>query len=116
MGIQRSEGPGSRLKSGNHESSSNFKFAMLHNYVHVCYITYNAQVYKCCSIVLSRGDIRELFPQLERDMLVWNNKRYNGKPLLVKEDELILKHRRWFSQFYSENSPRFSFKKDDLTF
>lgn len=54
--------------------------------------------------------------QLERDMIVWNNKRYNLKPLLVKEDELILKHRRWFSQFYSENSPRFSFKKDDLSF
>ncbi len=50
-------------------------------------------------------------------MIAWNNKRYNLKPILVKEDELIVKHRRWFSQFYSENSPRFSFKKDDdLTF
>lgn len=50
-------------------------------------------------------------------MLAWNNKRYKLKPLLVREDELILKHRRWFSQFYSEHSPRVSFKKDDdLTF
>ena len=54
--------------------------------------------------------------QLERDMIAWNNKRYAIKPLLVREDELILKHRRWFSQFYSENSPRFSFKKEDLSF
>jgi len=54
--------------------------------------------------------------QLERDMIVWNNKRYRLKPLLVREDELILKHRRWYSQFYSENSQKFSFQKDDLSF
>lgn len=40
--------------------------------------------------------------------MIWNNKRFAAKPLLVKEDGPIQKHRRWFSQFYSENSPRLS--------
>ncbi len=44
---------------------------------------------------------------IERDMMIWNNKQYNGRPVLAKskEDALIQKHRRWYSQFYSENSP-----------
>ena len=39
--------------------------------------------------------------------MIWNNKQYRGKPLLIKgpEDQLLQKHRRWYSQFYSENSP-----------
>lgn len=43
--------------------------------------------------------------QIERDIAVWNNKKYLRNPLLVKEDKLILRFRRWFSQFYSEHSP-----------
>lgn len=54
--------------------------------------------------------------QVERDVMIWNNKKYCGKPVFVKckEDSLIARHRRWYSQFYSENSPRFSFKKESL--
>lgn len=54
--------------------------------------------------------------QLERDIMIWNNKQYNQKPVFVKsnEDILMVKHRRWFSQFYSENSPRMTFQKDGL--
>ncbi|XP_063792207.1 cholesterol 7-desaturase nvd-like [Pseudophryne corroboree] len=52
--------------------------------------------------------------QFERDVMVWNNKKYISKPLLVKEDAAIQKHRRWFSQFYSENSPQLSFHEDRL--
>ncbi len=44
--------------------------------------------------------------QVERDLMVWNNKRYRGKPALAYEDHLIAKHRKWYGQFYSENSPR----------
>jgi len=46
--------------------------------------------------------------QLERDLMIWNNKRYVSRPLYVKskEDSLIQRHRRWYSQFYSEHSPR----------
>ncbi|KAK3087691.1 hypothetical protein FSP39_009231 [Pinctada imbricata] len=54
--------------------------------------------------------------QLERDIMIWNNKRWQGKPMFVrsKEDALISRHRRWYSQFYSENSPRLSFQKESL--
>ena len=40
--------------------------------------------------------------------MIWNNKRYVSRPLYVKskEDSLIQRHRRWYSQFYSEHSPR----------
>ncbi|XP_057675560.1 cholesterol 7-desaturase nvd isoform X3 [Corythoichthys intestinalis] len=54
--------------------------------------------------------------QFERDVMIWNNKTYISKPLLVKEDSTIRKHRRWYSQFYSENSPRFQYQRDTLEF
>ncbi|KAM9338693.1 cholesterol 7-desaturase nvd [Symphorus nematophorus] len=54
--------------------------------------------------------------QFERDVMIWNNKKYISKPLLVKEDSAIQKHRRWFSQFYSENSPRLQYQHDTLDF
>jgi len=50
----------------------------------------------------------------ERDVMVWNHKMYINRPLLVAEDRTISKHRRWFQQFYSENSPRFQYQKDTL--
>lgn len=48
--------------------------------------------------------------QVERDIMIWNNKKYEGKPMFVKsaEDSLVARHRRWYSQFYSEHSPRLS--------
>ncbi|XP_064616986.1 cholesterol 7-desaturase nvd-like [Liolophura sinensis] len=54
--------------------------------------------------------------QVERDIMIWNNKCYEAKPLFVKskEDTLIARHRRWYQQFYSENSPRFKFQKETL--
>ncbi|ESO85922.1 hypothetical protein LOTGIDRAFT_130105 [Lottia gigantea] len=54
--------------------------------------------------------------QVERDIMIWNNKKYESKPLLVKsaEDGLVARHRRWYQQFYSENSPKFTFQKNDL--
>ena len=33
--------------------------------------------------------------QVERDVMVWNNKRYNNNPVLCKGDSLIKKHRAW---------------------
>uniref|UniRef100_A0A3Q0SWV9 cholesterol 7-desaturase n=1 Tax=Amphilophus citrinellus TaxID=61819 RepID=A0A3Q0SWV9_AMPCI len=54
--------------------------------------------------------------QFERDVMIWNNKKYVSKPLLVKEDSAIQKHRRWFGQFYSENSPRLQYQRDTLDF
>jgi len=42
--------------------------------------------------------------QMERDIRIWNSKKYMKNPLLVAEDSSILRHRRWYSQFYSESS------------
>lgn len=46
------------------------------------------------------------FLQFERDVYIWTNKRYVRNPLYCKDDGPISKHRRWFSQFYTDNSPR----------
>ncbi|KAK6621630.1 hypothetical protein RUM44_001437 [Polyplax serrata] len=48
----------------------------------------------------------------ERDIMVWNHKKYLSKPQLVKEDKALARHRRWYSQFYSKNSPKFTFRKE----
>ena len=53
--------------------------------------------------------------------MVWNSKTYLDKPLIVKEDNLILKHRRWYSQFYSKKNGKksdedsYSTKKKEIT-
>jgi len=43
--------------------------------------------------------------QFEKDVPIWGNKTFIKKPLLIKEDGNITQFRRWYSQFYSENSP-----------
>ncbi|KAI1301425.1 Cholesterol 7-desaturase [Halotydeus destructor] len=43
---------------------------------------------------------------LERDILMWNNKKFLKNPVLVKEEKPLARFRQWFLQFYSENSPR----------
>lgn len=53
-------------------------------------------------------------PQFERDITIWNNKQYLPKPLLVREDSSIQKHRRWYAQFYSEKSMRLPAQKEGL--
>lgn len=50
--------------------------------------------------------------QFERDMMIWNNKRYIDTPCLLKEDRAIKAFRNWFSQFYSQNSKSFANKLD----
>ncbi|XP_023816724.1 cholesterol 7-desaturase-like isoform X2 [Oryzias latipes] len=54
--------------------------------------------------------------QFERDVMIWNNKKYISNPLLVKEDSTIRKHRLWYKQFYSENSPTLQYQNDALDF
>lgn len=55
-----------------------------------------------------------LLPQFERDITIWNNKQYLPKPLLVREDSSIQKHRRWYAQFYSEKTMRLPVQKEGL--
>ncbi|XP_045204742.2 cholesterol 7-desaturase nvd-like [Mercenaria mercenaria] len=54
--------------------------------------------------------------QIERDIMIWNNKKFEAKPVFTRtmEDSLIARHRRWYQQFYSEHSPRLKFQKDTL--
>ncbi|KAG4068976.1 hypothetical protein HA402_005637 [Bradysia odoriphaga] len=47
--------------------------------------------------------------QLERDIAIWNRKTFINRPLLTKEDKAIKSFRRWFSQFYTENSPKYHY-------
>jgi cholesterol 7-dehydrogenase len=50
---------------------------------------------------------------IERDIRIWNRKTYACNPLLTKEDKMIKSFRRWFSQFYSPNSPKYYFSNND---
>ncbi|XP_022087430.1 cholesterol 7-desaturase-like [Acanthaster planci] len=50
----------------------------------------------------------EQYYQIEGDIPVWANKVYLRNAMLVKEDHLIAKHRRFYAQFYSENSPKYT--------
>lgn len=50
----------------------------------------------------------------ERDMMIWNHKQFIDSPLLIKEDRLIKSYRKWYSQFYSENSVSYALAKDNL--
>ncbi|XP_023242861.1 cholesterol 7-desaturase-like [Centruroides sculpturatus] len=42
-----------------------------------------------------------------RDAVIWNNKRFLKNPVYTKEDKTIAQFRKWYSQFYSENSLKF---------
>ncbi|CAH0730904.1 unnamed protein product, partial [Brenthis ino] len=42
--------------------------------------------------------------QFQRDVTIWNNKKYVNAPAYVKTDKTIRAFRTWFSQFYCENS------------
>ncbi|CAG0882321.1 unnamed protein product [Cyprideis torosa] len=46
---------------------------------------------------------------LERDIMVWNHKMYLKRPCLPREDRNIARFRKWYSQFYSENSRKLCF-------
>lgn len=45
--------------------------------------------------------------QFQRDVDIWNHKKFVDSPVLVAEDRTIKAYRRWYSQFYSENSPTY---------
>ncbi|KAL8574978.1 hypothetical protein ACOMHN_064509 [Nucella lapillus] len=83
---------------------------MLQKLVHNIYVTYAMPIPIAKFYMLGEG------LQVERDVMIWNNKQYEGRPMFVKskEDSLISRHRRWYSQFYSENSPRLHFQKDSM--
>jgi len=50
----------------------------------------------------------------EQDVPIWNAKRYERKPIVVRGDGDIMAWRRWYGQFYSENSPTVVSLRDNL--
>ncbi|KAK0162560.1 hypothetical protein PV327_006328 [Microctonus hyperodae] len=44
----------------------------------------------------------------ERDIAIWNHKKFQKNPCLVREDRRISEYRRWYSQFYSPSSPKYN--------
>lgn len=50
----------------------------------------------------------------ERDIMIWNHKKYERQPMLVSEDRAIREYRRWYSQFYSTHSPTYQMTVQDL--
>ncbi|EGI69506.1 3-chlorobenzoate-3,4-dioxygenase oxygenase subunit [Acromyrmex echinatior] len=50
----------------------------------------------------------------ERDVKIWNYKKYERQPILVREDRAIQAYRRWYSQFYSDHSPTYETAMKDL--
>ncbi|XP_017845942.1 cholesterol 7-desaturase [Drosophila busckii] len=49
----------------------------------------------------------------ERDMNMWNQKLYRKSPILVPEDASIKKFRKWYAQFYTENSKVFGLRDNN---
>lgn len=43
---------------------------------------------------------------VDRDCIMWQNKKFLKNPGLVREEKPIARFRHWYSQFYSENSPK----------
>lgn len=79
-------------------------------------LSHNIYMHWAVPMFIKKFYMNALAIQSERDIMIWNNKKYAGKPLFAKskEDSLIARHRRWYSQFYSEHSPRLRFQKDTL--
>ncbi|EEC12716.1 conserved hypothetical protein [Ixodes scapularis] len=50
--------------------------------------------------------------RVERDIAIWNQKTYLKQPCLVKEERSIAAFRKWYSQFYSTNSPTWQDVRD----
>ncbi|CAK8696053.1 unnamed protein product [Clavelina lepadiformis] len=101
-----------------------FNFSMLFKGVYVHTITpteplHQVVIHRCyCNWAMPKWFARIILHclavQVDRDVMIWNNKTFQPRPKLAKEDKLIAKFRRWFSQFYSENSPRLEMKSDDM--
>ncbi|XP_038060487.1 cholesterol 7-desaturase-like [Patiria miniata] len=66
------------------------------------------------SFYIGKKALYEQYYQIWGDLPVWANKKYVRNPPFVKEDHLIAKHRRFFAQFYSENSPKYDPKEESM--
>nr|XP_039268745.1 cholesterol 7-desaturase nvd-like [Styela clava] len=56
--------------------------------------------------IIAKAVLWGLTVQVDRDLMVWNNRRILAKPLFLKEEKVQKTFRRWYKQFYTDNSPR----------
>ena len=52
------------------------------------------------------GYMKEHAAVAVQDFRIWENKRYEPKPVLCDEDGPIAEHRRWAKQFYVDAASR----------
>jgi len=52
--------------------------------------------------------VGQWYSQWANDLSIWENKIYRRPPLILKTDGPVAKFRRWYAQFYSENSEKVS--------
>ncbi|XP_054159641.1 cholesterol 7-desaturase nvd-like [Oppia nitens] len=65
---------------------------------------YSSQTFcgKLLAKFLLYGELR----MLERDIIIWNNKKFLKNPIITKNEKSLLQFRRWFNQFYTKEDPR----------
>nr|XP_018897065.1 PREDICTED: cholesterol 7-desaturase-like [Bemisia tabaci] len=66
------------------------------------------------TMVIGRMILNSALVNLERDIFMWKYKGIAAKSILVKEEAQMKAFRRWYSQFFSENTPRLKFQVDAL--
>ncbi len=54
-----------------------------------------------CLHLMSKLLLKATCAQVNRDVEIWNKKKFLMHPKLVREDRAIMQYRRWFKQFYS---------------
>jgi cholesterol 7-dehydrogenase len=59
--------------------------------------------------------LRGFCEQFSRDVVIWNNKSYVHKPMIVKNDGPIMAFRRWYSKFYPPIESAATNEKDKIT-
>lgn len=97
-----------------------FKFVVVHAITPVRPMIqrYTRRIYMHWALPRLIGFLYMLFDeeQIKRDILIWTSKTYLAKPVYsaTKEDTIIARHRRWYSQFYSEHSLRYNQIEDTV--
>ncbi|XP_047346078.1 cholesterol 7-desaturase nvd isoform X3 [Vespa velutina] len=69
----------------------------------VCHIIFSPPLLAPYANIIFLGECL----MFERDVAIWNHKRFETRPILVREDKTIAAYRKWYSQFYSANSPTY---------
>lgn len=54
---------------------------------------------------VTKARMRDLVKQVNQDIPIWNNKRFNAEPLLVQGDGPILAYRRQYARYYQFDEP-----------